>query len=149
MRRGIAVSPGVAIAQALVLGTETFRIPHQYVRSEAVESEVERFRRAHAAVCEEISANEKIAADHLGTQYGAIFGAHLQLLNDSKLVDEIDELIRKKYYSPEFAASRVLRRYAKVFQELGSQYLSERSTDLFDLEKHLAEQTLFQVEQVR
>ena len=144
VRRGIAVSPGVAIAQALVLGTETFRIPHQYVRSEAVESEVERFRRAHAAVCEEISANEKIAADHLGTQYGAIFGAHLQLLNDSKLVDEIDELIRKKYYSPEFAASRVLRRYAKVFQELGSQYLSERSTDLFDLEKRLLRQMLGQ-----
>ena len=144
VRRGIAVSPGVAVAQALVLGTETFRIPHQYVRSEAVESEIERFRAAHAAVCEEISANEQLAAEHLGKQYGAIFGAHLQLLNDSKLTDEIDQLIREKFYSPEFAASRVLRRYAKVFQNLGSQYLSERSTDLFDLEKRLLRQMLGQ-----
>lgn len=144
VRRGIAVSPGVAVAQALVLGTETFRIPHQYVRPEGVESEVERFRAAHAAVCEDIADNERLAAEHLGKQYGAIFGAHLQLLNDAKLTDEIYQLIREKFYSPEFAASRVLRRYAKVFQNLGSRYLSERASDLFDLEKRLLRQMLGQ-----
>lgn len=144
VRRGIAVSPGVAIAKALVLGTETFRIPHQFVRAEAVESEVHRFRQAHAAVCEEISSNEKLAADHLGKQYGAIFGAHLQLLTDPKLTDEIDQLIREKFYAPEFAASRVLRKYAKEFQSLGNRYLAERAVDLFDLEKRLLRQMLGQ-----
>ena len=137
VRRGIAVSPGVAIAKALVLGTETFRIPHQFVRAEAVESEVERFRQAHAAVCEEISANEQLAADHLGKQYGAIFGAHLQLLTDPALTSEIDQLIREKFYAPEFAASRVLRRYAKDFQSLPNPYMAERAADIFDLEKRI------------
>ena len=144
VRRGIAVSPGVAIAKALVLGTETFRIPHQFVRTEAVESEVQRFRDAHAAVCEEIASNEQLAADHLGKQYGAIFGAHLQLLNDPKLTDEIEQLIRDKYYAPEFAASRVLRKYAKVFQNLGSGLMADRAVDLFDLEKRILRQMLGQ-----
>ncbi|HEX6984709.1 MAG TPA: phosphoenolpyruvate-utilizing N-terminal domain-containing protein, partial [Planctomycetaceae bacterium] len=127
VRRGIAVSPGVAIAKALVLGTETFRIPHQFVRAEAVESEVQRFRHAHAAVCDEISSNERLAAEHLGKQYGAIFAAHFQLLNDPKLTAEIEQLIREKFYAPEFAASRVLRKYAKVFQSLGNRYMAERA----------------------
>ncbi|MBA3315971.1 MAG: phosphoenolpyruvate--protein phosphotransferase [Planctomycetaceae bacterium] len=144
VRRGIAVSPGVAIAKALVLGTETFRIPHQFVRPEAVESEVGRFRSAHAAVCEEIRSNEQLAADHLGKQYGAIFGAHLQLLMDPKLTSEIEQLIRDKFYAPEFAASRVLRKYAKVVQSLGGQYMAERATDLFDLEKRVLRQMLGQ-----
>src|SRR5688572_21199758 len=107
VRRGIAVSPGVAIAKALVLGTETFRIPHQFVRAETVEAEVSRFRPAHASVCDEIAANERLAAEHLGKQYGAIFGAHLQLLTDPKLTAEVEQLIREKFYAPEFAASRV------------------------------------------
>lgn len=144
VRRGIAVSPGVAIAKALVLGTETFRIPHQFVGAEAVESEVRRFQNAHAAVSEEISSHEQLAAEHLGKQYGAIFGAHLQLLTDPKLNAEIEQLIREKYYAPEFAASRVLRKYAKMFQSLGNRYMAERAADLFDLEKRLLRQMLGQ-----
>jgi phosphotransferase system enzyme I (PtsI) len=144
VRRGIAVSPGVAIAKALVLGTETFRIPHQFVRAEAVESEIQRFRQAHAAVCQEIAANEQLATEHLGRQYSAIFGAHLQLLNDTKLVEEIEQLIREKFYAPEFAASRVLRSHAKVIQSLGDRYLAERAADLFDLEKRILRQMLGQ-----
>lgn len=149
VRRGIAVSPGVAIAKALVLGTETFRIPHQFVRAEAVESEVARFRQARAAVSDEISSNERLAAEHLGKQYGAIFAAHLQLLTDPKLTEEVEQLIREKFYAPEFAASRVLRKYAKIFQNLGNQgsgglYMADRATDLFDLEKRILRQMLGQ-----
>jgi phosphotransferase system enzyme I (PtsI) len=142
VRRGIAVSPGVAIAKALVLGTETFRIPHQFVRAEAVESEVARFRHAHAAVCEEISGNERLASEHLGKQYAAIFGAHLQLLNDPNLTSEVEQLIRDKFYAPEFAASRVLRKYAKALQSMG--FMADRATDLFDLEKRILRQMLGQ-----
>lgn len=142
VRRGIAVSPGVAIAKALVLGTETFRIPHQFVRAETVEAEVTRFRHAHAAVCDEIASNERLAAEHLGKQYGAIFGAHLQLLTDPKLTAEVEQLIREKFYAPEFAASRVLRKYAKVLQSMG--FMADRATDLFDLEKRILRQMLGQ-----
>ena len=144
VRRGIAVSPGVAIAKALVLGTETFRIPHQFVRQELVEAEVVRFKAALAAVSHEISSNEQLAADHLGKQYGAIFAAHLALMNDPKLTAEIEALIRDKFYAPEFAASRVLRKYAKVFQSLGNRYMAERAADLFDLEKRVLRQMLGQ-----
>ena len=144
VRRGIAVSPGVAVAKALVLGDETFRIPHQFVRGAAVEAEVARFRQAHATVCEDLSDNEKLAADHLGKQYGAIFAAHLQLLTDTQLTTEIEQLIRDKHYAAEFALSRVLRKYAKVFQSLGNRYMAERAADLFDLEKRLLRQMLGQ-----
>ena len=136
-KRGIAVSPGVAIGPALVLGTEEFRIPKRFVLVDAVDVEIARFRQALNAVCEELAAHERIAAERLGKQYGAIFGAHLQLLQDAKLVGEIEELIRKKSYAPEFATGRVMRKYAKTLQNLGDPYLAGRAADLFDLEKRL------------
>ncbi len=136
-KRGIAVSPGVVIGSALVLGTEDFRIPQRFVSVDAVDSELARLHTALDAACAEIEENEKLASEQLGQQYGAIFGAHLQLARDPQLIEEIESLIRDKCFSPEFASSRVLRRYAKVVQNLGNHYLAERATDIFDLEKRI------------
>ncbi len=46
-------------------------------------------------------------------------------------------MIRERHYSPEYAVSRALRRYAKVFQTIESSYLAERANDIFDIEKRL------------
>jgi phosphotransferase system enzyme I (PtsI) len=137
VKRGIAVSPGVAIGPALVLGADTFRIPERFVSVDAVDAELGRLTEALAGACREIENNEKLAAEHLGEQYGAIFAAHLQLLRDPKLVKEIEDLVRVKHFSPEYAASFVLKRYARQLQNLGNKYLAERVHDLLDLERNL------------
>jgi phosphoenolpyruvate-protein phosphotransferase (PTS system enzyme I) len=137
IKRGIPVSPGVVSGPALVLGAEDFRIPQRYVGVDAVEVEIARFQSALKAVCDEISENEQLATSHLGKQYGAIFAAHLQLVQDPKITEEITKLIRDRHFSPEFASSRVLRRYAKMFQNLGNIYLADRADDIFDLEKRI------------
>lgn len=137
LKRGIAVAPGVAIGPALVLGSEDFRIPERFVRVDAVETEIGRFRDALAASVTEITGHEQLASARLGSQYAAIFAAHRQLAQDPKLTNEVEDLIRNKCYSPEFASSRVLRKYAKTLQQLGDRYFAERANDLFDLEKRL------------
>ena len=136
IKRGVAVSPGVVTGEVLVLGTEDFRIPNRFVSIDAVESELGRFRNTLEMVWEEIEENERLARDQLGDQFGAIFGAHLQMARDPKLIAEIEGLISEKSLSPEFASSRVLRRFARELQNLGNQYHAERAVDIFDLEKH-------------
>jgi phosphotransferase system enzyme I (PtsI) len=137
VRRGIAVAPGVAIGPALVLGSEDVRIPQRFVRADAIDTELARFHAALDAAVAEITGHEQLASARLGQQYSAIFAAHRQLVQDPKLVNEIEDLIRQKSYSPEFAASRVLRKHAKTLQNLGDRYFAERAHDLFDLEKRL------------
>ena len=90
------------VLPALVLGTEDFRIPKRFVQLDAIEYELKRFHSALDAVCNEISGNQELATTQLGSQYGAIFGAHLQMIRDPKLVAEIEEQIREKCHSPEF-----------------------------------------------
>jgi len=137
IKHGIAVSPGIAIGPAFVLGVEDFRVPQNYVSVAAADSEISRFHAALDKVAAEISANESLAAQHLGKQYAAIFAAHLQFLHDPKLIAEIETRIREQHQSPEFAATQVLRRSAKELQNLGNQYLAERAADIFDLERSL------------
>ncbi|MCA9043153.1 MAG: phosphoenolpyruvate--protein phosphotransferase [Planctomycetaceae bacterium] len=141
---GIAVSPNIAIAPALVLGVEDFRIPNTFIDVNAADVEVERLRQAMKNVGEELAANEALAAEHMGKEYGAIFAAHLQLLRDPRLSQEIEKLIRESNHSPEHASTVVLRRYAKSLQQLGNQYLAERANDIFDLERSLLRHLLGQ-----
>lgn len=135
--QGIAVSPGVAIGEALVIDNEGFRIPRRFVARDAVEDELERLDNAIEAAAAEIGRNRDTVSSQLGQQYGAIFSAHLQMLRDPLLHDELEQLIRQHHYSPEYAVSSALRRYAKVFESLEGGYLAERAHDIFDIERSL------------
>ncbi len=135
--QGIAVSPGVAIGEALVMDTEGFRIPRRFVARDAVVDELNRLEQAVVASGAEIEISRDAVSRELGVQYAAIFDAHLQMLRDPKLRSEIEALVRDRHYSPEYAVSRTLRRYAKVFQTIQSSYLASRAADIFDIEKRM------------
>ena len=64
------------------------------------------------------------------------------MLHDARLRREIESMIRQKHYSPEYAVSRTMRRYAKVFQSLDNAFMKERSQDIFDIEKRLLKHLL-------
>ncbi|HWA98374.1 MAG TPA: phosphoenolpyruvate--protein phosphotransferase [Pirellulales bacterium] len=140
--QGIAVSPGVAIGEALVMDNEGFRIPRRFLTRDAVDSELERLHAALAAAGQQIERNRDAVSSELGKGYGAIFDAHLQMLHDSRLRAELEQLIRERHYTPEYAVSRALRRYAKVFQSLENTHLAERANDIFDIEKRLLKNLL-------
>jgi phosphotransferase system enzyme I (PtsI) len=135
IKRGIAVSPGVAIGPALVLDTEWFRIPQRFVESEQVASEVERLRAALAATMQEIRARQQMATEKLGRQMGAILGSHAIFLEDPTLVQEIEGLIRDQANAAEYAVSHVMRRRAKMIESLDQGHFAARAADLFDIEK--------------
>ncbi|HEX4130423.1 MAG TPA: phosphoenolpyruvate--protein phosphotransferase [Pirellulales bacterium] len=140
--QGIAVSPGVAIGEALVMDNEGFRIPRRFLTRDAVDSELERLKGAFEAASQQIERNRDAVSNELGKNYGAIFDAHLQMLHDARLHSEVEQLIRERHYTPEYAVSRALRRYGKFFQSLENTHLAERANDIFDIEKRLLKNLL-------
>lgn len=135
--QGIAVSPGVAIGEALILDNEGFRIPRRFVQRDAVEDELARLRRAMDAAAAEVDRNRVRVSKELGDEVAAIFSAHLQMLADKRLRQELEDMIRTRHYSPEYSVSRALGKYAKVFQSLDGEYMAERANDIFDIQKRL------------
>jgi len=135
IKRGIPVSPGVAIGPALVLDTEGFRIPRRFIDQTFVESELARLHKALAAAAQEVRENQRAVNDKLGRQYGAIFAAHALLIEDPALVKELETLLRDHNLASEYAVSRVMRRHAKALDSLDHGTFGTRSADLFDIEK--------------
>ena len=141
--QGIAVSAGVTIGEALVLDSEGFRIPRRFVARSAVDTELERLKTAVGETAREIERNRDAIKSELGGQYAAIFDAHLAMLHDPKLQEELTSAVRDKNWWPEYAVSRTLRRYAKVFQSLDN-HIAQRAHDIYDIEKSLLRNLLGQ-----
>lgn len=135
--QGIAVSSGVAIGKAVVIGQDVFSIPSQYVAADAVEQEISRFHQAVETAAKAIERNRDLVTQELGPKSGAIFQAHLEILRDQKIHADIERLIREKQYSLERACTEVLRRYADVFRRLPNPEFAERAYDVMDIERQL------------
>jgi len=93
-------------------------------------------------VSEDIERDRQLLNDRLGPQYGAIFAAHRQLLEDSHLRTELNTLVVEEHCSPEFAVRNVLRRYVQLLQEMHHSHLADRAHDLLDLEQRLLDHLL-------
>ncbi len=136
IKKGIGVSPGVAISQAIVLDTEEYRIHERRVRAEALPEQFRRLEKALERSREEVSDLRDRTATRLGGETAAIFDFHLGLLADAALQTKIKELIQSQNASAEFAVATVLRNFAKEFLQMPP-YLAERVKDVYDIEKRI------------
>jgi len=134
LKKGIPVSPGIAIRQAFVLDTEELRIPQRFVEKKDVDSEVERYEQAVRDAQKSLTA-EILRLDAKIEIHTQILEIHKDLVADPVLRDEIVAAIRDHQYTAEHAVSRVLNRYIKKFQAMDSPILAERVHDLYDIEK--------------
>ena len=136
--QGIAVSPGVAIGEALVMDTEGFRIPRRFVSRDAVDDELERLDKAIHAAATRDRQPSRDGGRRVGREVRRPSSRPTcKCCRTPGSRSELEEMIRHRHYSPEYAVSRTLRRYAQVFQRLESAHLAERANDIFDIEKRL------------
>jgi phosphoenolpyruvate-protein phosphotransferase (PTS system enzyme I) len=137
MRKGIAVSPGVAIAPAIVLDSEQFRIPRRNIDPQEVPAELARFQSAVDRAMAEVKELKARIVSDVGEKLGAIFDVQDALLTDPRVMEEIRELVEREHYAPEYAVSTILKGYAKKFLNLPNRYMAERVSDVYDVEKRL------------
>ncbi len=109
VRRGIAVCPGIAIGPALVMDTEGVRIPIQTVPADQSAAEAARLRTAVIEAIRAAAERQRELTRKHGRVIGDIFEAKAGLYDDGKLIGGIEDLIRAKSYSAEYAVSRYVR----------------------------------------
>lgn len=137
LKRGIGVSSGVVIGDAIVLETDDTRVPRRVVPPEQVEHELQLVDRAFEAAHKDVGVERAQFAARAGNELADIFGFHERWLADPKPRKEISQLITTKFYSAAYAISLFMRRYRRRFQEMGSPFLQERAKDIQDIERRL------------
>lgn len=142
IRKGIGVSPGVAICTAVVLDAEDLLVPRRQVTTGEVPAEIQRFNQAVASSLQELVQLRDSTAQKHGNEIAAIFDFHLGILRDKTVLDQVTAAIEKESTTAEYAVGVVMRRFAGMFQQMSDKFLSERIKDIHDIEKRLLRQLI-------
>jgi phosphotransferase system enzyme I (PtsI) len=134
---GIAASPGVAHGAALLYLQKELDVPCYDLQEGAIDSEIERFDQAILETREQISAVRRKVADSLGEAEARIFDAHLMVLEDSALLDEVISELRTTNKNIEFCYNKIAQRYIAFFSSMEDEYLKERVADIQDVARRL------------
>lgn len=137
IKKGIGVSPGVAISTAIVLDAEDLAIPRRYIEAGQVEAEVKRFEDALSKSLVELGELRSAVTTKYSKEIGGIFDFHIGVLNDPSLLQPVVTAIRGQKVTAEYAVSVVLRRFASNFQAMSDRYLADRVKDIYDIERRI------------
>jgi phosphotransferase system enzyme I (PtsI) len=135
-KKGIGVSPGVAIAQVVVIDNEEFDIPERHVSVDHAQDEIDRISTAINVSREEILALQSRTVERIGKEAASVFDFHLGLLDDKVLLQKFHDTVLDGQVTAEYSVATVLRSYAKEFLAM-PEYFAERVKDVYDIEKRL------------
>ena len=134
---GIPASPGVAHGQVFRFLHEEVEVLNYEVKEEDHPKEIARFKEALSITSEQIKEIREGVAINLGEKEAGIFDAHLMVLEDKALIDDVEKEISSTGDNVEQCLHRVSQRYYDYFNELEDVYLRERASDLKDISRRL------------
>ena len=140
IKKGVAVSPGIAIAKSLIIDSEDYRIPRRSVKPTQRIIEIQRARNAFKAAADELSQLKAEQKAIKQREIKDIFAVHLRFLRDRSLRKKITDLIHSESVTAEYAVSTTLREIAFSLAKAKDAYISERAADIYDIERRLLKQ---------
>jgi phosphotransferase system enzyme I (PtsI) len=99
----------------------------------ALAEEVNRLEKALVQTRHQILDIQHKVSERMGAEEGSIFDAHLLVLEDRTLLDEVMRVIREQKVNAEHAFHTVAERYAATLSAIEDDYLRERATDMRDV----------------
>jgi phosphoenolpyruvate-protein phosphotransferase len=133
MKRGLPISPGVAVARAFCMDHSLIQQESFHLDAASLSGEVSRFDRACAAVARELDDAIERVSQQVGEEESAIFRAHRLLLRDPTLSTRVKTAVLERKISASAALREILDEYDKLFSQIADPYLQERMADLRDV----------------
>lgn len=135
--KGIPAAPGIASGFAFILDKQDFIVPPRAIMDKEVPIEIARFEEALIKTREEIMEIQKKMTSDFGGRHAQIFDAHLLVLEDRTLIEEVIKRIHEEKLSAEYVFFEVLKKYMKIFSNIEDEYLRERVGDVNDVGRRI------------
>ncbi|MDO5609563.1 MAG: phosphoenolpyruvate--protein phosphotransferase [Pseudomonadota bacterium] len=133
MRRdlsGIGASRGAALGRAQVRLPHALEVTQEHIEEDQIEAELERVHRAIDSVRAEMHRLRERLHGALAHEVGEFLDLHALLLDDPELLQGLDDYIRHKRYTADYALRRQRDRIANVFLGMDDAYLRSRIDDI-------------------
>jgi len=134
---GIPASPGIAHGPVFRFLHQAVEVLSYQVEASAQEEEISRFMNALEQTKDQVRQIRDDVAKNLGEKEAGIFDAHMLVLEDKALIDDVCKEVKESGDNVEQCVYRVTEKYQSFFEQLEDQYLRERASDLRDISSRL------------
>ena len=134
---GAGVSGGIARGTVNVV-TDDFEDVAQYrIRPDDIAGEIGRFETALIQTRAQILEMQQKIAEAIGAKDAGIFDAHLLVVEDRTLIDEVLRKLENDLYNVEYVFQEVATHYAETLSKIDDPYLRERALDIQDVTRRV------------
>ncbi len=134
---GIGVSPGIARGTVFTYRPDDEEPPMRRLQETDLPGEIARFENALIATRHQILEMQIRIAESIGAKDAGIFDAHLLVVEDRTLIDEVLRKLAEDKTNVEHVFATVAGRYAKTLSEIDDPYLRERALDIHDVTRRV------------
>ena len=134
---GIPVAPGIAHGPLVVHWEDDEEIPLRHIEPDDLPAEIARFETALIETRAELLEIQQKIAVAIGAQDASIFDAHLMVVEDRTLIDEVLRALETDRVNVESAFSSVTAKYCETLGKIDDPYLRERVVDIQDVSRRV------------
>lgn len=135
--QGIGVTSGVASGPVFLLSTEDDRVAERDITEAEVYREIARFEEALIATRRQLHEIQGEVSRKIGEEHASIFDAHLLVVDDRSLVEEVIRSLHAQRKNAECILRVVAERYAQALGSVADDYLRERAADVRDVTRRI------------
>src|SRR5688572_7029432 len=133
MRKGIPVSPGVAVGTAYCIHEIFVNPDTKRLEDNEVTAELANYETARDKAAAELRALQHKVEQQVGHDEAAIFGVHESILRDAAFTNKVRGWIVHDRLTAQAGLARLLDEYSLLFARTNDEYLQERLNDVRDV----------------
>src|SRR5438874_11875988 len=134
---GAGASPGIASGKIHVVRDELDDVPRYRIAPSQIADEIGRFEAALIQTRMQILEMQQKIAESIGAKDAGIFDAHLLVVEDRTLIDEVLRKLESDLCNVEWVFQEVAANYAETLNKIDDPYLRERALDIQDVTKRV------------
>ena len=135
--QGVAAAPGIARGTIHVFSIESDDVIRYQIDSGQVADEIARFESGLIQTRAQILEMQQQIAEAIGAKDAGIFDAHLLVVEDQTLIDEVLRRLESDHCNVEYAFQEVANRYVDSLSKIDDPYLRERALDIQDVSRRV------------
>ncbi len=135
MIQGIGASKGIQIGKVYKYFQKELIIEKEVVKD--VSKEITKFQKACKKTEKELCEIQTKTQEKMGEEAGAIFDAHIDIINDPEFSGAIINKISNEYSNAAYALKMIADKFIITFENMDNEYFRERAADIKDVTKRI------------
>ena len=135
MKKGNIASEGIGIGEAVTMTHEEIVVEEK--QCEDTKQSLETLEDALEKSTKDLKRIRDNAEKTMGNEHAEIFDAHIQMVNDPEMSNQVKAMIEGDNLCPDAAYDKVAKQFIDIFENMEDDYFKERAADIKDIRKRV------------